>query len=180
MWTRTATAGASNPTASLVIRRASQPDQTSRALDELWQRNMKAIGIRVEIEAAKWPENLKAAQAGSLMCWGVASSASQFDGQGALGRYYGPLAGSANLARFKNAEFDAIYLKMQALPDGPERDALFRQAKRIGIAYAPYKCHLHRFITDMSSGEVHGYRRPLFWNDWWQYVDIEPSASAKA
>ena len=164
----------------LVIRRASQPDQTSRALDELWQRNMKAIGIRVEIEAAKWPENLKAAQAGSLMCWGVASSASQFDGQGALGRYYGPLAGSANLARFKNAEFDAIYLKMQALPDGPERDALFRQAKRIGIAYAPYKCHLHRFITDMSSGEVHGYRRPLFWNDWWQYVDIEPSDSAKA
>ena len=164
----------------LVIRRASQPDQTSRALDELWQRDMKAIGIRVEIEAAKWPENLKAAQAGSLMCWGVASSASQFDGQGALGRYYGPLAGSANLARFKNAEFDAIYLKMQALPDGPERDALFRQAKRIGIAYAPYKCHLHRFITDMSSGEVHGYRRPLFWNDWWQYVDIEPSASAKA
>jgi len=23
---------------------------------------------------------------------------------------------------------------------------------------------------------VIGYRRPLFWNDWWQYVDLDDSA----
>jgi ABC-type transport system substrate-binding protein len=144
----------------LLIRRASQPDQFYRSLDELWQRNMQAIGIRGVIEPAKWPENLKAAQAGSLMSWFVNSSASQFDGQSGLGMMFSPKIGGDNMARFKSAEFDALYLKMQALPDGPERWALFRQAQRIGIVYAPYKCHVHRYVTDVAAAEVQGYRRP--------------------
>jgi len=160
----------------LLIRRASQPDQFYRSLDELWQRNMQAIGIRGVIEPAKWPENLKAAQAGSLMSWFVNSSASQFDGQSGLGMMFGPKIGGDNMARFKSTEFDALYLKMQAMPDGPERWELFRQAQRIGIVYAPYKCHVHRYVTDMASTEVHGYRRPPFWNEWWQYVDIAPES----
>jgi len=159
----------------LLIRRASQPDQFYRSLDELWQRNMQAIGIRGVIEPAKWPENLKAAQAGSLMSWFVNSSASQFDGQAGLGMMFSPKIGGDNMARFKSAEFDALYLKMQALPDGPERWALFRQAQRIGIVYAPYKCHVHRYVTDVAAAEVQGYRRPPFWNEWWQYVDIGPT-----
>lgn len=150
-----------------------QPDQQSRQLDDLWQRNMNAIGIQMEFRPAKWPENLKAAQAGQFQIWGVASSAAQLDGQSALGRLYSPLSGGADLARFKNAQFDALYDRMQALPDGPEREALFREAKRIGVTYAPYKNHLHRYVTDMSHPWVLGYRRPLFWQDWWQYVDID-------
>jgi ABC-type transport system substrate-binding protein len=160
----------------LKLVKLTQPDQQSRALDDLWRRDMTAIGIQIEFAPAKWPENLKATQAGNFQLWGVASSASQLDGQGALSRLYGPAAGSANLARFKNPQFDAIYTKMQGLPDGPERDALFLESKRISIAYAPYKDHLHRFVTDMAHAPVKGYRRPLFSQDWWQYVDIEPDA----
>ncbi|MEK8047377.1 ABC transporter substrate-binding protein [Ideonella margarita] len=159
----------------LKLTKNTQPDQQSRQLDDLWQRNLKAIGIRIEFKSAKWPENLKAAQAGKLQMWGVASSASQRDGQSALGRLYGPMKGGANLARFQNDTFDAIYTKMQGLPDGPEREALFVEAKRISVAYAPYKNHLHRFVTDMAHPWVEGYRRPLFWQDWWQYVDIDTS-----
>ncbi|OYT89185.1 MAG: bicyclomycin resistance protein [Burkholderiales bacterium PBB6] len=159
----------------LKLTKNTQPDQQSRQLDDLWQRNLKAIGIRIEFKSAKWPENLKAAQAGKLQMWGVASSASQRDGQSALGRLYGPMKGGANLARFQNDAFDAIYTKMQGLPDGPEREALFVEAKRISVAYAPYKNHLHRFVTDMAHPWVEGYRRPLFWQDWWQYVDIDTS-----
>ncbi|GAA0742593.1 ABC transporter substrate-binding protein [Ideonella azotifigens] len=159
----------------LVLIKHTQPDQKSRQLDELWQRNMNALGLKIEFSANKWPENLRAAQAGSVMIWGVASSAAQPDGQGALGRLYGPLKGSANLARFENKALDEIYLKMQGIPDGPERNALFREAKRIAIAYAPYKCHLHRYVTDMAHPWIIGYRRPDFWQDWWQYVDVDDS-----
>jgi ABC-type transport system substrate-binding protein len=159
----------------LVLQRNSQPDQQSRGLDDLWVRDMKAIGVRTEVHTAKWPENYKAARAGHYMMWWLGTTASQMDGQSALTKVYGPQTGMGNLARFKNAELDAFYDQMQSLPDGPEREALFRQVKRIAVAYAPYKSHLHRYITDMAQPWLIGFRRPLLWQDWWQYVDIDPA-----
>jgi ABC-type transport system substrate-binding protein len=159
----------------LVLVRHTQPDASQRQLDELWQKNMNAVGLKIEFKFAKWPENLKAMQAGKLMIWGVGSSASQPDGQSALQRLYGPSSGGANLSRFKLAEFDALYDRMSALPNGPERDGLFLQAKRLSAAYAPYKQHVHRIYTDMAHPWVLGYRRGLFWNRWWHMVDIDPA-----
>ena len=159
----------------LVLVRSTQPDASQRQLDELWQKNMNAIGLKIEFKFAKWPENLKAMQAGKLMIWGVASAATQLDGQNALLRLYGPASGGANLSRFKSAEFDAVFNRMSALPNGPERDALFLQAKRISTAYAPYKQHVHRIYTDLAQPWLLGYRRPLFWNRWWQMVDVDPA-----
>ncbi len=160
---------------ALVLMRSTQPDASQRQLDELWQKNMNAIGLKIEFKFAKWPENLKAMQAGKLMIWVVASSATQLDGQDALQRLHGPSSGGANLSRFKSAEFDAIYDRMSALPNGPERDALFLQAKRISAVYAPYKQHVHRIYTDLAHPWLVGYRRPLFWNRWWHMVDIDPA-----
>ncbi len=159
----------------LLLVRNTQPDPSQRQLDELWQKNMNAIGLKIQFKFAKWPENLKAMQAGKLMIWGVGSSASQPDGQSALQRLYGPSTGGANLARFKLAEFDAVYDRMSGMTNGPERDALFLQAKRISTAYAPYKQHVHRIYTDMAQPWFVGYRRPLFWNRWWHMVDIDPA-----
>jgi ABC-type transport system substrate-binding protein len=157
----------------LTLEVATQPDQLSRQFDELWKKNMERIGIRVKFFPGKWPEQLKAARAGKLMLWTLGSSAAGLDGQGALARLYGPQAGSQNLARFKNAEFDRIYERMQVMADGPEREALFDQAKRISVAYMPYKTTVHRFTNDLVQPWVQGYRRPLFWNDWWHMVDID-------
>jgi ABC-type transport system substrate-binding protein len=159
----------------LVLRVATQPSQLDRQFDELWKRNMDAIGLRVTFKAAKWPENMKAARAGALMIWSLGSTAAGLDGQTALARSYGPESGGQNLARFKLPAFDAIYERMQVIPDGPERDALFRRAKEIVAAYAAYKVHVHRIYSDMASPEVIGYRRPVLWQDWWQYVDIDRS-----
>ena len=157
----------------LLLVRRSFPETFERQLDELWQKNMAAIGVRVKFTFAKWPENLKAMQAGKLQIWRVGSSATQLDGQGAFQRLYGPSAGSANLARFKQPEYDAIYNRLSALPNGPEREALFLQAKRISAVYAPYKQHVHRFYTDMTQPWFIGYRRPLFGNRWWHMIDID-------
>ena len=159
----------------LLLVRATQPDAAQRQLDELWQKNMNAIGLKIAFKFAKWPENLKASQAGKLMIWGVGSSATQLDGQNALQRLYGPSSGGGNLARFKLPEFDALYTQMSSLPNGPERDALFLQAKRLSTAYAPYKQHVHRVYTDMVQPWFVGYRRGLFWNRWWHMVDVDPA-----
>jgi ABC-type transport system substrate-binding protein len=92
-----------------------------------------------------------------------------------LARLYGPQAGNQNLARFRNAELDAIYERMRAMPDGAERLALFDRVKRIAVAWAPYKYHAHRVFSDLAQPWLIGYRRPLFWQNWWEFVDIDPA-----
>jgi ABC-type transport system substrate-binding protein len=162
----------------LVLEWATQPEQVSRQLNEVWRSDLNAVGLRVDFRPAKWPENLKNARAGKLMIWGVGLSATSPDGQGAFARGYSPEIGGQNLARFKSPEFDRIYERMKKIPDGPERLALFREAKRLLTVQAPYKFHTHRIITDLSHSWVVGYRRPVFWQEWWHVVDIEPSGRA--
>ncbi len=164
----------------LVLEYATSPDQLSRQLNELWQRDMDAIGVRIVFKTAQWQENLKAAFAGKLMMWGLGYNAASGDGLDALTPYYSPQAGQGNLSRFKLPAFDALYERLQVLPDGPERLALFDEAKRIAVAYAPYKLQCHRFVADMMQPGLIGYRRPLFWGEWWHMVDFDPGQASPA
>ena len=107
------------------------------------------------------------------MVWRVGSSATQTDGQQVLQRLYGPEVGQANIARFKLPAFDEVYNRLTALPDSAERDAAFGEAKRLAIAYAPYKVHVHQFVDILAQPWLAGYRRPLFWYDFWHLVDID-------
>ena len=157
----------------LTIDVASQPDALSRQFDELWNKNLRAIGLRPRFFHGKWPEQLKQARAGKLMLWFLGSTASYPDGIGMLQRLYGPQSGQQNYSRFKLPAFDRLYEQAQTLPDGPERAALFREAQRIQVAYMPMKVHVHRIINDMAWPWVIGYRRPLFWQDFYQYLDID-------
>ena len=165
--------------APLLIRMSTEPEQIYRQYNELFRRCMKAIGIRTEFETAQWPEHLKGALAGKLQMWQLGSSADVPDGQSALARLYGPQAGQQNLARFKLPAFDAIYVRMLSLPDGAEREALFLQAKRLAAAYMPYKVLVHRVANELAHAWLIGYRRPIFWQDWWHLVDIDDSLRAK-
>jgi ABC-type transport system substrate-binding protein len=153
---------------------ALQSDAASHTLGELWRHDMEVIGLRTAFRIAQFPENLKAVRAGQVMMWDANSLASQPDGQVELERLYGPAAGGQNIARFHLDAFDDIYRRMLVLPDGPERAALFREAKRLLVAYMPYKIHGHRIVTDLAWPRLVGYRRPLFARDWWQFVDMEP------
>jgi ABC-type transport system substrate-binding protein len=159
----------------LVLNKSTLPDSTNRQLDEQWQRNMKAIGIRIKFLPAKFQENLKAGRAGKLQMWGLGGLASDPDSIDNLARFDSKQIGGQNWARIKLPQMDAIYQKLNTLPDGPERQALFTEMKRLSVAYMPYKTHVHRYINDMAHPWVMGFRRPVFWNDWWQYVDIDTS-----
>jgi hypothetical protein len=57
---------------------------------------------------------------------------------------------------------------------------LFDEATKLVVAYMPYRIGVHRVISDLVYPTVVGFRRPPFWNDWWQYVDVEPSARESA
>jgi ABC-type transport system substrate-binding protein len=156
----------------LLIEYATQSDAQSRALYEQWQVNMNAIGIRMVARIAQWPENLKASRAGKLAMWGVGWSVGP-DAEGFLVLGYGPNKGQSNHSRFDLPEFNALFERQRVLPDGPERQALIDQAKRLTVAYMPYKAHAHRIWTDMAQPWVKGYHRNIFVREFWKYVDVD-------
>ena len=164
----------------LVLEMATEPEQRNRTFNELWKKMMDAVGLQIRFVAAQWPENLKSARAGKLMMWQLGSSATAPDGQPALARLYGPESGNQNLSRFNLPAFNKVYERLLELPDGPERDAQFHEAKLIAAAYMPWKYSVHRMDPDMWHPWVIGFRRPLFWNDWWHLVDIDERMRAAA
>ncbi len=163
----------------LLIVRSTQPEQINRELDTLWQKSLQAVGIQTRFQIQSFAENLKAGRAGKFQVWSLAGSAADPDGQGSLQRFDSTQAGGQNMARFKNARFDEVYKQLSALPDGPEREALFLEAKKIAAVYMPYRSLSHRISTDIWHPWVVGYRRPLFWQEWWHMVDIDESRRAQ-
>jgi ABC-type transport system substrate-binding protein len=157
----------------LVLEYSTSPDQLSRRLVEQWQRNMTALGVKIEFKTAKWPENLKSSRAGKLMMWGFGWSAGNPDGDTFLALGYGPNKGQANHSRFNLPAFNALYEKQRSLPDGPERQAAMREAARLMVAYMPYKTHVHRVWTDLAQPWMVGYDRNVFVREFFKYVDVD-------
>ncbi len=158
----------------LRVEYATQPDQQSRQLVEQWQKNMAAIGVRIEFKTGRWPENLKASRAGKLMMWGATWFSSQPDGDTFLALAYGGAKGNPNRSRFDLPSFDRLYERQKVMPDVPERAAVMRDAQRLMIAYMPLKAHVHRVHTDLAQPWVIGYHRNPFLYAWWHYVDVNP------
>ena len=95
------------------------------------RRCLKAVGLRIALQhraVAGEPEGRRCRQADDLAARRRRPPAPT--GRTRWRRLYGPQAGSQNLARFQLDEFDRIYERTQMLPDGPEREALFLEAKQ--------------------------------------------------
>ena len=164
----------------LILEYATQPDQASRSAIEQWKKNMDAIGIRIVFKTAKWPENLKASTAGKLMMWGVGWTVNTPDAEDFLNLAYGPNKGQANKARFDLPAYNRAYERQKVLPDGPERQAAIAEAKRLAVAYMPFRVHVHRVFTDLIQPWVIGFDRNLFMGmgRTWRYLDVDPALRA--
>ena len=162
----------------LILKSNSTPTEKDRTVDELWRRSMDGIGIRIEFRKAKWPDLLKESNAGKLMMWFLALSASSPDADTWLQSLYGPNCGfKGNRACFQLKEYDALFEKAEGMPDSPERTKLYQEMARLMVVYAPWKINMHRILTDMWYPYVIGFRRPLVQTEnWWQYVDIDLKA----
>jgi ABC-type transport system substrate-binding protein len=163
----------------LVLEWYTTPDQRARQRDELRRKDLSALGIKIEFKSAKWPENLKNARAGKLQVWNLGYSAASPDGQPSLDRGATIHFGGQNLARYSSKRFDEIYEQIRVLPDGPERAELFRETKRMLAVDAPYRWGVHRILTDLAWPWLIGFRRQLYSNTFWQYVDIDTELQSK-
>ena len=164
----------------LVLKKGTVPSPLERQYDELWKRNMTAVGVKIEFVTQKWPDLLKMARGGQLMMWQLGNRSTTTEGYGFLGLLYGPNAGLANLARFRQADYDRLYKASKQLPDGPERAKLMREMSQIVAAYAPWKINAYRYENVIVYPWVEGYKLNVFNLHPWQYLDIDTKMPRKA
>lgn len=158
---------------ALELEIASTPTQRDRAQNELWEKYMKAIGLRTRFRQAPWPELVRLSMAGQLMMWGYAWQVGQPDSDTIFGMAYGPNRESINDARFDLPAYNKLFEAQRVLPDGPQRLALLREASRLLVAYMPYMLHQHRIYVDLTQPWVVGYRRHTFTTRKWNWIDVD-------
>lgn len=163
----------------LVLEFTTQSSQLDRAFNEMWKRQLDALGIRVNFRINQWPENSKNARAGKLQIWGLGWSAGGSDPDSFLALGLSRNIGGSNYARFRSAEYDRLYDRQGQIPDNDERRAIIRELQRMFITYMPYKVHGHRYINDLMQPWLLGYRRHPFARDFFKYIDIDGDRRAR-
>jgi len=160
----------------LVLERWSTPNSAARQGDELWKKNMDAIGIRMEFKKDKLPELRKMARLGKIPMRGDGWNADYPDAENFMQLLYGPNAGQENGAQFDLPEFNRLYDEARKLPDSPERTRLFDRMTDLVIAYAPWRLTVHILEDHLLHGWVRGYKPHPIRSQVWQYVDIDRSS----
>lgn len=158
---------------------ATDPTQLSRQFTQLWKKGMDAIGVRLKVEVAPWPELRKKSKLGKLQAWHLAWNGDFPDGENFYQLVYGPNCGSSNDGCFQHPAFDRLYEKAAGLPPGDERSKVYREMARIMTVYAPWKLFVHRKRNQLLQPWVLGWRKHQFIHDAYRYVDIDLEAQGR-
>ena len=157
----------------LTIEYASAPTAFQRRLDQLMQQSLEAIGIRIVIKKAPVPELRKLGKQGKLQMRQDGWQADYPDAESFFQVLYGPNAGQANYSRFALPAFDRLYEQTAAMPDSPERNALYRKMSNLVLVYAPWRLAVHRLQNHLIHPWVAGYKKHPFVQTHWRYLDID-------
>jgi len=156
----------------LMLVQNSMPDTLSRQNDELWLKNMKALGLRLQIRTAPFSELLKQSNAGQLQMFDLGYRAPTPSGFAILSTLWGKSPADTNHSRFRNAEYDAAYEAFLRTPPGPERNLLVRRMSEIVAAYAPILIRTYPIGNAFVQPWLKGYY-PASFGFTWKYVDID-------
>ena len=164
----------------LTLVMASATSARDREFDELWQKSMKAVGIRIEFLKQKFPDLIKMGKAGKLQMWRVGWITLYGEGDAFAQLLYGPNIGQTNYARFSLPEYDELYRASRRLPDGPERNKLYRKMSELVAAYNPWWLGFYTIENTLVQPWVLGYKKHASWEHPWKYLDIDVAKQAKA
>ena len=152
---------------------ASTPTGRDRERDELWKKNMTALGIRIDFLKQKWPDLLRMGRAGQLQMWPVGWINTYGEGDAFMQLLYSRNIGQSNYSRFKLPEYDDLYRKTKRLPDGPERNAVYRKMAELVAAYNPWDLGVYRIENTVVRPWVLGYKKHVNLEHAWKYLDVD-------
>ncbi|HKW80447.1 MAG TPA: ABC transporter substrate-binding protein [Casimicrobiaceae bacterium] len=159
--------------APLVWTYSSTPSSRDRELDELWQKSLERIGVRVRVDKNRFPEELKRERACQLLSRTASWIADYPDGDDFMQLFYGPNSGENNNACFQMADWDTKYLLTKTMPDSPERNRLYRQLWRMVEVNGVTKMHDTRYRNMLLQPQVIGYKKHPILLAEFMYYDID-------
>jgi oligopeptide transport system substrate-binding protein len=157
----------------ILLRYSSQTDATARDFDELWQKALDSIGIRLAIDKGKTSDQLKAAIACQYQMWSWGWLADYPDGDNFMQLLYSHNINQSNSACYASPKFDALYERSRILPDSPERTQLFERMARQFEADTPWRLGVAPYRSMLVQPRVIGYKaHPVLLGEW-IYVDVD-------
>lgn len=163
----------------LVLERWSASTSLAREGDELWKKNMDAIGLKIAFRKEKLQEMRKMARLGKIPMRDDGWNADYPDAENFMQLLYGPNAGQENEARFDLPEFNKLFDEARVLPDSPERTKLFDRMTEIVIAYAPWRMKINLIEDTFAHPWVRYFVPHPMRAQGWAYMDIDEAARAK-
>lgn len=158
----------------LVIDHATTPDQRAKSRNELWQRAMQAIGIRMTFDKIEHlPALRKQAQTGKLQMFSYGWIADYPDGENFLQLFTSKAIGGANYSLFSLREYDELYERIKVMPDSPERTALYRRMVHLLWVYNPWRVNTLKQGTILIQPWVIGYKKHPFSHEPYRYLDVD-------
>ena len=157
----------------LVVQYWSIPIERDRQFDEVMQRSLDAIGVRVEIRKERFAELIKLDKQCRLMMRNSAWIADYPDGDNFMQLLYGPNTGQSNSACYQSPEFDRLYEKSRMLPDGPARNKLYHDMTRLMEVHTVWILQDSRYRNVLLQPRVLGYKKHPVLHTEWLYIDVE-------
>jgi ABC-type transport system substrate-binding protein len=163
--------------APFAVRYSSATTERDRQFDELMKRSMDSIGVRVEIHKERFPELMKLENQCRIMMRTSAWIADYPDGDNFMQLLYGANSGQSNNSCYRSAEYDKRYERSRLLPDGPERDRLFREMTRLMEVHTVWILGDSRYRNVLLQPHVVGYKTHPVLSNVWLYIDLDPKGT---
>ncbi|MBP1205894.1 ABC-type transport system substrate-binding protein [Duganella sp. 1411] len=149
-----------------------EPSMVGRLRDELWRKNLNAIGLNVTFKSDKKTEIIKASRLGKVMMFETNWVADFPDGDNFYQLLYGPNKAGPNYARFNLPAYNQRYERTRAMDDTPERTRLYDEMAQLIHAYTPWVLLTHPISADLQQPWLRNYTRHPVELTNWRYLDV--------
>ena len=148
-------------------------DVTRRQQADMMVADMKKLGVEIVPRLNNWPRFLQRIRRGDVQIFRITWVGDYPDGQNFLQLFYGPNAGSCNRARYRSAEFDAVYERAEPLGESAERERLYQKMQELLVGDCPWIFESYPVAFRLSQPWVERYIPHHFAYDQWKYIGID-------
>ena len=146
----------------------------SREQAEMLARQLKKIGITLEVNANSFPELIQKLSRRKAQFFGLAWGSDYPDAENNLALFYGPNSSpGSNNFNYQNPKYDAIYEKARVMQPSPERTQLYKQMREMLIEDVPSFGSMGRTRFYVWNDRLDPFLPAETWYRWIKYLNVK-------
>jgi ABC-type transport system substrate-binding protein len=143
-----------------------------RQIAELMVDDMKQIGIKISPILNNKPRFFQKLFEGQMQLFRISWVGDYPDAENFLQLFYSPNAGKCNRVFYKDKTFDAMFEKITAAPDSPERTKIYSEMSEYITSQCPWIFESYPVSYQLVHGWVENFIPHNFANARWKYLSI--------